>query len=107
MSRNKRDQERENTQKEAAEKAELNQRIIRIWRSSGTLLGIALAIVFVLLVLALNRQTVAAMQTRMALSHQLAALALVEMQNPSGNDEYASLLALRSLQYGYDPAADE
>ena len=103
----RRNQEQEARQREVDEKARLNQRIVRLLLIGGIASVVALIVVLILLVIADNNQREAASQTQIALSHQLAALALVEMQNPVGNDEYAALLAVRSLQHGYDPAADE
>lgn len=70
------------------------------------ILGVALLIAIVLVILAVANRDEALTQTRIALSRQLSAQALAELGLPVGNDEFAALLAVRSLNIQYDPVAD-
>jgi WD40 repeat protein/serine/threonine protein kinase len=56
--------------------------------------------------LAFSSRNEALFQARVAFSRQLAVQAVNELQKPLGNDEFAALLAVRSLKLGYDPIAD-
>ena len=57
-------------------------------------------------IFAFNQRNEARVQERIAFSRQLAAQALAEVEKPIGNDEFAALLAIRSLNLQYDPIAD-
>jgi WD40 repeat protein/serine/threonine protein kinase/DNA-binding XRE family transcriptional regulator len=65
-----------------------------------------MGVLVVFLVVAVVLWSQARTQARIAFSRQLAAQAFAEVEKPLGNDEYAALLAIRSLKYQYDPVAD-
>ena len=69
-----------------------------------------ISILVVLLYRAVNifdqQRNEALTQANVAFSRQLAAQALAEVEKPLGNDEFAALLAIRSLKIQYDPIAD-
>jgi WD40 repeat protein/serine/threonine protein kinase len=90
-------------QKEAA----LRKRIVIAQRLLIAVLSVSLLIASFLFFWAHMNQDLAVQQAQIALSHQLAAQALAEIQNPVGNDEYAALLAIQSMQIAYEPVADE
>jgi len=72
---------------------------------------IGILTVFLLVAVGLSRyaftqRNEAFTQANIAFSRQLAAQALAEVQKPLGNDEFAALLAIRSLNVQYDSVAD-
>jgi len=72
---------------------------------------IGILIIFLLVAAGLTRYAFiqrdgALTQADIAFSRQLAAQAFAEVQKPLGNDEFATLLAIRSLKIQYDPIAD-
>lgn len=99
---------REAHELELAREAAIAQRqsAIRL-RYLVAVLSVFFLITLGLLVIAFNSRNDALFQARIALSRQLAAQAVSELQKPLGNDEFAALLAVRSLKIQYDPVADE
>ncbi len=71
-----------------------------------SVLVVALLVAIGLSLFAFSQQREALTQAQIAFSRQLAAQALAEVQKPLGNDELATLLAIRSLKIQYDPVAD-
>ncbi len=72
----------------------------------GVLLA-SLAIALGLLAYAFTSRNEALELAQVALSRQLAVQAINELQNPVGNDEFATLLAVRSLGLTYSAEADQ
>jgi WD40 repeat protein/serine/threonine protein kinase/DNA-binding XRE family transcriptional regulator len=82
------------------------RRVKLLQRGFIGVLVVSLFVAIGLSIFALNQRQEALIQADIAFSRQLAAQALAEVQKPLGNDEYAALLAVRSLKYQYDPVAD-
>ena len=72
--------------------------------TSVLFISLMVAIALTLFALVQRKNALIAVQT--AFSRQVAAQALAEVQFPLGNDEYAALLAIRSLKIEYNPVAD-
>ncbi|MFN8564802.1 MAG: protein kinase [Anaerolineae bacterium] len=92
---------RRETEREAQQR-----RVLRLQRSIIVGLVVFSLTAVALLIFAFLSRNQALSQTRIALSRQLAAQSLAELRNPVGNDEYAALLAIRSLRDEYDSVAD-
>ena len=75
-------------------------------RRFTSVLFISLLAAIALTIFALVQQKNALMAAQTAFARQVAAQALAEVQYPLGNDEYAALLAIRSLKIEYNPVAD-
>jgi len=82
------------------------KRVLNLQRWVIGILTVSLLLAMGLSIFAINRSGEAQTQAQIAFSHQLAAQALAEVQKPIGNDEFAALLAIRSLRIQYDPIAD-
>ncbi len=95
----------ERQQRETERRAQ-RRRLLALQRSIVGVLVVSLLVAIGLSAFALNRWREALSQARVAFSRQLAAQALAEVQKPIGNDEFAALLAIRSLKDQYDPVAD-
>jgi WD40 repeat protein/transcriptional regulator with XRE-family HTH domain len=93
-------------QRKEDERRTQRRRVLNLQRWIIGILSLSLLVATGLWVFALNRSNEALTQARIAFSRQLAAQGLAEGQKPLGNDEYAALLAVRSLKYQYDPVAD-
>mgnify|MGYP001416616908 FL=1 len=93
-------------QKQAQMQAAQQQRVLQLQRARIILLSISLVIAIGLSTVAILSRQEAVRQSQTALARQLAAQAVAELANPIGNDEFAALLAIRSLNNGYDPVAD-
>jgi WD40 repeat protein/transcriptional regulator with XRE-family HTH domain len=93
-------------QRREVERRTQRKRVLNLQRWVIGILTVFLLVATGLWVFALNRSREAETQARIAFSRQLAAQALAEVEKPLGNDEFAALLAIRSLKYQYDPVAD-
>ena len=82
------------------------RRVLVLRRAFLGVLIVSLLVAIGLSIFAFDQRTEALNQADIAFSRQLAAQAFAEVQKPLGNDEYAALLAVRSLEYHYDPVAD-
>jgi WD40 repeat protein/transcriptional regulator with XRE-family HTH domain len=89
-----------------AERSTQQKRLLNLQRWIISILTIFLVLAAALLVFAFNQRREALIHADIAFSRQLAAQALAEMEKPLGNDEFAALLAIRSLKVQYDPVAD-
>jgi WD40 repeat protein/transcriptional regulator with XRE-family HTH domain len=93
-------------QQREMERAAQQRRMRFLRRSITGGLIVFLLVSLGLSIFAFNQRNEALTQARIAFSRQLAAQALAEVQKPLGNDEFAALLAIRSLKIQYDPVSD-
>ncbi|MBK9745795.1 MAG: protein kinase [Chloroflexi bacterium] len=93
-------------QKQVQAQVAQQQRVLKLQRARVTLLSVSLVVAICLSGIAVLSWHDALIQSQTALARQLAAQAVAELANPIGNDEFAALLAIRSLNNGYDPVAD-
>ncbi|HUF00163.1 MAG TPA: protein kinase, partial [Anaerolineales bacterium] len=93
-------------QRRETERTAQQRRVLVLQRSFIGVLAMFLFVALGLSIFSLSQQREALTQAGVAFSRQLAAQALAEVQKPLGNDEYAALLAIRSLRIQYDPIAD-
>lgn len=89
-----------------SERAAQQRRVLGLQRGLIGALIVFLIVAVGLSIFAFAQRDEARTQADIAFSRQLAAQALAEVQKPLGNDEYAALLAIRSLRIQYDPIAD-
>ncbi|HVF24911.1 MAG TPA: hypothetical protein VNA23_03430, partial [Anaerolineales bacterium] len=93
-------------QQRETERRSQNKRVLSLRRWITGILTASLFVMAGLLVYSFISRNEALTQAQVALSRQLAAQALAEVQKPIGNDEFAALLAIHSLKIQYDPIAD-
>jgi WD40 repeat protein len=93
--------------RQETEREKLRRRLLRSQRAIIAILAIFLLVSAGLSVFALSNRSEALTAADVAFARQLAAQAVTELQKPIGNDEFAALLAIRSLNLRYDPIADQ
>ena len=93
-------------QRREAEHTTQQRRILYLQRWVIGILTIGILLATALTFFARTQRDEALNQADIAFSRQLAAQALAEVTKPLGNDEFAALLAIRSLRIQDDPAAD-
>jgi WD40 repeat protein/serine/threonine protein kinase/DNA-binding XRE family transcriptional regulator len=93
-------------QRRAAESTAQQRRILNLQRWVIGILTVGILVAAGLTIFARTQRNEALAQADIAFSRQLAAQALAEVQKSLGNDEYAALLAISSLNIQYDPIAD-
>ena len=89
-----------------SERRAQRRRVLNLQRWIMSILTLFLFVAMGLSIFAFTQRDEAITQANIAFSRQLAAQALAEVQKPLGNDEFAALLAIRSLKVQYDPVAD-
>lgn len=82
------------------------RRLLRLQSVIILMLIVSLVVVTPLSIFTYISRNQARSEARIAFSRQLAAQSVAELQRPLGNDEFAALLAIKSLNYHYDPIAD-
>ncbi len=93
-------------QQRVTERRTQQKRVLNLQRWIMGILTVFLLVSIVLSMFAFIQQKEALTEADIAFSRQLAAQALAEVEKPLGNDEFAALLAIRSLTLEYDPVAD-
>lgn len=93
-------------QRQTSQRENQQRRLLRLQRGIIGVLLMALVVAAVLSMLISVSWHHARSQARIARARQFAAQAVAELQKPLGNDEFAALLAIRSLNNQYDPVAD-
>ncbi|MBE2268155.1 MAG: protein kinase [Anaerolinea sp.] len=93
-------------QRQGTERELQQRRTLLLQRAVMGVLTIFLFTSLLLLISVFLSRNEALAQTGLAFARQLAAQAVAELRNPIGNDEFAVLLAIRSLHEQYDPVAD-